>query len=389
MCRAASRGARAALERLRTCGYCRLGPSTGVTAARVHAAYRAAALALTGFYLLQQVVYAVRERRHMDKLARVMFLLLCHLTSIVKQLVFFVDADRIDDLIARLDEPVMSHGQVALSAAARGAERLGRVYSGMAAVTCVLWAVFPVLYFLRGHHVEFPIWTGLIDYNNNTLEFSAVLVYSWYVTSLVGIANTTMDAFFGTVLHQAKTQLNILRCDYENITERVRAVVIQTNEDYDKILKIFFVDCLTRYKKIAELLELLQDIFSGAIVVQFTIGGWILCMAAYQIIGLNVLSIEFASMVLFIFCILTELFIYCYYGNEVTLESQLVAGSVYCARWVPAPAWFRRVLLTALMYAQRPLRPLAGRLLPLSLATFLKILKSSYSFYAVLRQTKT
>nr|QMS80320.1 odorant receptor [Histia rhodope] len=197
-----------------------------------------------------------------------------------------------------------------------------------------------------------------------------------------------MDAFLGTLLHQAKTQLSILRGNYENITERAKIVAQLTKEDYDKVLKRLFVDCLTHFKKVSELLELLQSIFSSAIVVQFTIGGWILCMAAYKIIELNVLSIEFTSMVLFILCILTELFIYCYYGNEVTLESERVAGSVYAAQWVPAPAWFRRALLAALVRARRPLRPLAGRVLPLSLNTFLKILKSSYSFYAVLRQTK-
>lgn len=39
----------------------------------------------------------------MDKLSRVMFLLLCHITSVAKQLVFYLDADRIDYLIATLD----------------------------------------------------------------------------------------------------------------------------------------------------------------------------------------------------------------------------------------------------------------------------------------------
>lgn len=34
----------------------------------------------------------------------------------------------------------------------------------------------------------------------------------------------------------------------------------------------------------------------------------------------EVLSFEFASTTLFIACILTELFLYCYYGNEVTVE---------------------------------------------------------------------
>lgn len=43
-------------------------------------------------------------------------------------------------------------------------------------------------------------------------RFVAVLVYSYYVTTLVGVANTTMDAFVATVLLQCKTQLAILRC---------------------------------------------------------------------------------------------------------------------------------------------------------------------------------
>lgn len=39
----------------------------------------------------------------MDKLARVLFLLLCHVTSIIKQAVFYTDAANIDQMIAGLD----------------------------------------------------------------------------------------------------------------------------------------------------------------------------------------------------------------------------------------------------------------------------------------------
>lgn len=44
-----------------------------------------------------------------------------------------------------------------------------------------------------------------------------MLLYSYYVTTLVGIANTTMDAFIATILKQCKTQLTILRYDGVNI----------------------------------------------------------------------------------------------------------------------------------------------------------------------------
>lgn len=65
--------------------------------------YRALVLAVTAAYLLQECVYAYQERSDMSKLSQVMFLLLCHITSIVKQIVFHIDADRIDQLIESLN----------------------------------------------------------------------------------------------------------------------------------------------------------------------------------------------------------------------------------------------------------------------------------------------
>lgn len=95
--------------------------------------------------------------------------------------------------------------------------------------------------------------------------------------------------------------------------------------------------------------------FGSALLVQFGLGGWTLCMATYKIASvrlsdsctmvlntslkcksnvpyaqLNVLSIEFASTTLFIICIGLELLLYCNYGNEVAVEvlTELIIYSV-------------------------------------------------------------
>lgn len=100
----------------------------------------------------------------MEELARVMFLLLCHVTSIVKQLVFFAAAGRVDALISSLDAPLYNAGgaraRALLEAHARSAARILRAYSGTAVVTCTLWAVFPVLHHIRGQPVQFPFWVN-------------------------------------------------------------------------------------------------------------------------------------------------------------------------------------------------------------------------------------
>nr|AQQ73506.1 olfactory receptor 26 [Heliconius melpomene rosina] len=352
--------------------------------------YRALVLAVTAAYLLQECVYAYQERSDMSKLSQVMFLLLCHITSIVKQIVFHIDADRIDQLVQSLNDPIYNstcpRARALLSHTTARARRLQRAYAGCAALTCTLWGMFAAWRRACGGAVEFPFWTGLR--NDSPAVFIVILLYSFYVTTLVGLANTTMDAFIATILYQCKTQFTILRTEFETLPERAKSLSIKTNEDYERVIMTLFVKCYHHYQKIIETSTVLGHIFGVAILVQFGIGGWILCMAAYKLVSLNILSIEFASTALFILCILTELFLYCYYGNELTVESDKLVCSVYCMRWQRAPPRLRRLLVLVMERARRPLRPIAARLVPLSLETFLKILKSSYTFYAVLRQTK-
>ncbi|XP_063827159.1 odorant receptor 4-like [Ostrinia nubilalis] len=359
------------------------------------------ALSVTSCYVLQQGVYAYQERGDLEKLARVLFVLLCHCTCVAKQLVFHAQAARVDRIIAGLHQPLFdpaTAGAGASSAAAaaarallratsRGAARLLRAYYGCAVATCVLWTIFPVVYKLRGFRIEFPFWTFL-DYNQPVM-FVIVLLHSFYATNLVAVGNTTMDAFIATVMYQCKTQLRILRMNFETLPERARALTKESvNANYEEILTKLLFECIQHFQKIADTMALLEQVFGLAVLVQFTVGGWILCMAAYKIVSVNVLSFEFASTTLFIVCILTELFLYCYYGNEVTVESDRMVEAVYAMEWLHAPLRFKRSLVLVMERAKRPLRPAAGHLIPLSLDTFVTILKSSYSFYAVLRQTK-
>ncbi|XP_037298843.1 odorant receptor 4-like [Manduca sexta] len=384
------------LRCLRMVGFCRLSAGTaGATGRgrwrrRAHGAYHAFALSATSTYVLQQLIYAYQERGDMEKLSRVMFIMLCFVTCVVKQIVFHVDATRIDMLVAGLAEPLFNPAaewaRALLRETARAARRQALAYAGCAVATCVLWIVFPVLDRARGRHVHFSFWAP-IDCTH-TAKFLTLLLYSFYATSLVGVGNTTMDSFVATVLHQCKTQLTILRINLETLVERARAACGDARDQYDRVVYKLLVESLVHYQKITQTCALLQDIFGAALLVQFGVGGWILCMAAYQIVSLDVMSIEFASTTLFIVCILTELFLYCYYGNEVAVESDLVLQSMYALEWLAVPRRVRRALLIAMERAQRPMRPAAGAVLPLTLDTYVKILKSSYSFYAVLRQTK-
>ncbi|KAM3956753.1 odorant receptor Or1-like [Aphomia sociella] len=388
------------LRYLRRCGFCRLAGAARVPSPlrSLHTSYCTFALTATSMYVLQQCVYAYQNMSDMNKLARVMFVLLCHITCVSKQIVFHLDAARIDELVSDLDAVEYNEygswgaathaarGRLLRATAAR-TSRLLRAYAGCGVATCVLWTALSVISRLRGQLVELPFWV-FVDYTH-PLVFVVVVTYSFYVTNLVAVGNMTIDALIATVLYQCKTQLTILRLNIESLPEVVRHITMaNANEKYEKNLYRLFVECFMHYRKIAETMKLLQDIFGLVILIQFTVGGWILCMAAYQIVDLDFLSFEFASTTLFIICILAELFLYCYFGNEVTVESDRMVESMYATQWLGTPVRFQRSLLIMMERAKRPLRPVAGRIVPLSLDTYVTIIKSSYTFYAVLRQTK-
>nr|AXF48778.1 odorant receptors OR28 [Lobesia botrana] len=390
------------LRTLRYCGFCHLPPEHGDLSFTnrlmhlVHDAYCWFALAVTTTYLMQEVIYAYQERSDIDKLARVLFLLLCHVTSIAKQVVFMKQASRIAVLVNGLDDDAYNPKEATranlLMERAKGAARLGTAYAGTAALTCTLWAIFPFLARLGGTNVIFALYVPFSYYS--WPEFLTVLLYTYYGTTLVGIANTTMDAFIATVLGQCKTQLTILKMDFESLSERAHTRALETGERLGAAAMVLLVRCIKHHHKICETSCELQALFGGAVLLQFGIGGWILCMAAYKLVGLSVASIEFVSMLMFLMCILTELFLYCYYGNEVAVESAQVSDAVYGMQWVGPDGVGKevsRVLPLVICCsngaARRPLRP-AALFIPLSLETFVTILRSSYTFYAMLRQTQ-
>jgi hypothetical protein len=54
-------------------------------------------------------------------------------------------------------------------------------------------------------------------------------------------------------------------------------------------------------------------------------------------------------------------------------QSTLVLDSLYAMEWLHAPLPFKRSLVMMMERAKRPLRPAAGRIIPLSLDTFVTV----------------
>jgi len=56
------------------------------------------------------------------------------------------------------------------------------------------------------------------------------------------------------------------------------------------------------------------------IFVQFTISSTVLCLCIYQMLTTNLLSVEFAYSSSYLGSMLIQIYLYCWFGNEVTLK---------------------------------------------------------------------
>ncbi|XP_013177596.1 PREDICTED: odorant receptor 2a-like [Papilio xuthus] len=161
---------------------------------------------------------------------------------------------------------------------------------------------------------------------------------------------------------------------------------------YRDVEKIRFKDlfyrrlvmCKKRQELIVWLVDEIESIFGTPMVLQMLVMAWIICMTIYKIAAINILSVECLAMVVYLNCVLFQLFIYCYFGTQLKYESEYVNQSIYECDWPAVSPRLRRPLLIMMERCYRPIAPCIAYVVPMSLDTFISVVKFSYSLYTFL-----
>nr|ALV82554.1 olfactory receptor 9 [Plutella xylostella] len=79
-----------------------------------------------------------------------------------------------------------------------------------------------------------------------------------------------------------------------------------------------------------------------------------------------------------------DIFIYCYYGNQIIIQADRVSTAAYQSSWHTMGLKPRRLLLNILLANKRQMIVRAGGFLPMDLRTYVNIIKTSFSYYTLL-----
>lgn len=116
-----------------------------------------------------------------------------------------------------------------------------------------------------------------------------------------------------------------------------------------------------------------------------------MCVMMYTMAFSDIFDIKFLQIVCFTSGIVLQMYINCHYGNELMIVSELVADAAFQCGWEKSGKYSAQVKPYIQMIMCRSLRPTrlsAGKFAFISLATFMNIGKTSYSYYTVISKSK-
>ncbi|KAH1018191.1 hypothetical protein HUJ05_006005 [Dendroctonus ponderosae] len=208
-----------------------------------------------------------------------------------------------------------------------------------------------------------------------------------YAYSVVG-----MDALFMNILNCIAENMVLIQGAFKTVRERstlhycVGALAPPCHAIREHPLVLRQMDLET--KKIIKHLQItlrackhLEGIYHIITLSQVTATLFILCTSLYLISTASPFSKQFFAELVYMMAMLFELFLYCWFGNEY----EQLPMHIWESQWLATDDCFKKQMIFTMLRTNRPVYFTAGKLARLTLPTFMSILKTSYSIFALIK----
>ncbi|XP_053947044.1 odorant receptor 94a-like [Anastrepha ludens] len=215
--------------------------------------------------------------------------------------------------------------------------------------------------------------------------------YYWYAYGfanlglvMVCIANSTLDMLFCYfMLHLALL--------YELIGKRLMAlrrqrqrVVGGGSEVLDELREIFQM-----HVSVKRFTVQCETLVSVPVLSQIILSAFILCFGGYRIRSMHIME-EFATFfpaIQYISAMVLEIYLLCYYGNAVTVNSDALTNAIFNSDWTEFDVPTRKFMILYMELLKKPTTLKAGNFFQVGLPIFTKTLNNAYAFFALLLNT--
>ncbi|XP_024869614.1 odorant receptor Or1-like isoform X1 [Temnothorax curvispinosus] len=236
--------------------------------------------------------------------------------------------------------------------------------------TCLSVAVTSLLTEFGKGNLTFRAWLPF-DYSSPLL-FPFVYAHQLISFTIGSVHHVACDSLIcGFLVH--------ICCQIEILEHRLRKSVYDPN-----IIR----ECVLQHNHIFKFARTVNEKFRITIFVQFVVSTLVMCFNLYQFTKSSALKTKYMQLILYTCSMLSQIFFYCWYGNEVKLRSRQLINNVFEMDWFKFNKNAQKALLMIVRRAAVPIEFTSASVISMNLDSFVGLLKTSYSAYNILQQTQ-
>ncbi|KAK5647661.1 hypothetical protein RI129_002553 [Pyrocoelia pectoralis] len=237
----------------------------------------------------------------------------------------------------------------------------------------ILYLVYPIVDH-KPYPFPFPFEMGSYNYYIFVFQVVGGACCAWnnlsidtLMTSIMGITAAQLDILCGKLIGMGNKR-------NDSVSRR------KTDEDMSRKLK----QCVNHHNAVIWLNKSVEEVFTVGLLAQFTASIIGTCNTIFHFVLMPEITSQFVMLLNFFIVQMIQLFIYCWYGNEIILKSVQVGEACYKFTWYNNGSSVGKYIFLIMERSKRPLSITVVKLTTLSLATFLWVMRQSYSCLALL-----
>ncbi|XP_062563149.1 odorant receptor 94a-like isoform X2 [Armigeres subalbatus] len=213
------------------------------------------------------------------------------------------------------------------------------------------------------------------------------IIFAYQMIGMMGhcLLNVSADVNIALLLSTAGKQLDLLSY------ELARLPVNPTGTNIEKsYYKRKFEEHIQQYNRIYDFARETEKQVSWSVFSQICASGVTICAIIFRLSAISLFDnvSSTISMYFYLMSMLTQIFLPCYFGNDVTLKSQKLTNAMYTSDWYQLALRERKDLKMMMIRTSEPIRLKAGNFFNFNLTDFTSTLNRSYSLYAVINRRK-
>lgn len=322
-------------------------------------------------------------------------LLTCYVT-IFKSIIFIKDLSKIKNLMSELDKLLKvsdffhSKHRKHVSYNESTIIKVSNLKYTFHFAICNMSLILAVIS-INERRLPFKTWF-YFDYKNHDGAY-AFLIFIEYVMSVFTIlANTSLDVFpviFMCYVHAILKEL-------KDRMGEIREVMKSSEVDLRK--------CVNLHVRILKFCDKISHVYALHLLVQTFFSSLILCSSTFLITKVNYrleitlinfrppqVSITedsglFFRTLIYVILMFIQIFLPCYYGNEIFITSQELTTQVFHSEWLSESKEYKKSLKFIMEISKKPIKITSYNLLKINYETFTSVCNAAYSLYALLER---